>query len=334
MADKNQYHSPNEYTKIGVLAIPPGNHRVKIVNVITKTYGDSGKEGFEITLRVSNRRGLLWLYLICDPENEAKFEKRLMSFFCSFGITDHDLANYKNWVGKIGAVNVRHSVDEASGLIKAYVYYFLSGYQSYCLAPFRDVAEYGIEEEAENRILARYIRSFDMHRLWDYYRIILGMKYKDTEHAPYFLSDRNAEKLKCSLKQICVANDRCYRCELDTEHYIDRYVSCPRSCIFGHDINHEELADLLLTHIDRNLPSARKAARMLSRYGYEHALRDMASEFGHEVVLNGNGLLEVYDTEERKEWERTQAEWQKEWEEAFYAEYPKDAFGRPIFDSD
>lgn len=133
------YHNPNEYTQLGIISIPPGDHRVKIINVTEKVYGESGKKGFEITLRVSDRRGLLWYYLIRDPENEEKFYKKLHAFFYSFNITDRNLANYKNWVGKYGAVRVRHSVDDETGLIKAYVYYCLCGIQQDILPPFRDL---------------------------------------------------------------------------------------------------------------------------------------------------------------------------------------------------
>ena len=70
---ESRYYCPNEYTKLGIISIPPGDHRVKIINVTEKVYGESGEKGFEITLRVSGRRGLLWYYLIRDPENEEKF---------------------------------------------------------------------------------------------------------------------------------------------------------------------------------------------------------------------------------------------------------------------
>ena len=133
------YHNPNEYTQLGIISIPQGDHRVKIINVTEKVYGKSEKKGFEITLRVSGRRGLLWYYLIRDPENEEKFYKKLHAFFYSFNITDRNLTNYKNWIGKYGAVRVRHSVDDETGLIKAYVYYCLCGIQQDILPPFRDL---------------------------------------------------------------------------------------------------------------------------------------------------------------------------------------------------
>ena len=133
-------YSPNEYTRMGLLTIPPGDHRVKIINVVKKEYGRSGKEGFEITLKVSGCRGLLWYYLILDPNDEKKNYKKLISFFASFHIQDSDLSHYDKWVGQYGAVSVRHSVDEELGLIKAYVYFCLSGWHQSKLPAFRDIA--------------------------------------------------------------------------------------------------------------------------------------------------------------------------------------------------
>lgn len=137
---EERYYSPNEYTQIGLLAIPPGDHRVRITNVVKKVYGYSIKECFEITLKVSGYHGLLWYYLILDPGDEEKNNKKLSSFFTSFHIKDCDLAHYENWKGKYGAVRVRHSIDEETGLIKAYVYYCLTGWKRDNLPPFCDVA--------------------------------------------------------------------------------------------------------------------------------------------------------------------------------------------------
>ena len=136
----NRYYSPNEYTQLGMLAIPPGDHRVKIINVVKKVYRNSGKDGFEITLKVSGHRGLLWYYLIFDPEDEKKNNKKLSSFFKSFHIQDFDLSHYDKWIGQYGAVRVCLSVEEELGLIKAYVYCCLTGWQQSALPAFREVA--------------------------------------------------------------------------------------------------------------------------------------------------------------------------------------------------
>jgi hypothetical protein len=94
----------NENTKA---LIPEGDHRVVVNRVTVKTYS-SGNEGFEIMLDVSGYPGKLWHRIIMDPNNPEKTNHHLGKFFESFGITNYDLNHYDEWVGKDGAVRVKH----------------------------------------------------------------------------------------------------------------------------------------------------------------------------------------------------------------------------------
>ena len=87
--------------------IPEGDHRVKVSRVTIKTYS-TGNEGFEIMLDVSGHAGKLWHRIIIDPTNPERTNHHLGKFFESFGITDYDLSCYDEWVGKDGAVRVKH----------------------------------------------------------------------------------------------------------------------------------------------------------------------------------------------------------------------------------
>ena len=87
--------------------IPEGDHRVVVSRVTIKTYS-SGNDGFEIMLDVSGYPGKLWHRIIMDPTNPEKTNHHLGKFFESFGITNYDLNNYESWVGKDGAVRVKH----------------------------------------------------------------------------------------------------------------------------------------------------------------------------------------------------------------------------------
>ena len=87
--------------------IPEGDHRVMVSRVKIKTYS-SGNDGFEIMLDVSGYPGKLWHRIIMDPTNPEKTNHHLGKFFESFGITNYDLNNYEDWVGKEGAVRVKH----------------------------------------------------------------------------------------------------------------------------------------------------------------------------------------------------------------------------------
>ena len=87
--------------------IPEGDHRVVVNRVTVKTYS-SGNDGFEIMLDVSGYSGKLWHRIIMDPGNPEKTNHHLGKFFESFGITNYDLNRYDEWVGKDGAVRVKH----------------------------------------------------------------------------------------------------------------------------------------------------------------------------------------------------------------------------------
>ena len=99
--------NPNEYEAKEFTIIPAGDHRARITGVEQKTF-KSGNNGFEITLEVSGHGGSLWFYLVLDPTDTKKTNQRIGTFFESFGITDYDLSHYRNWIGKVGGVRVKH----------------------------------------------------------------------------------------------------------------------------------------------------------------------------------------------------------------------------------
>jgi hypothetical protein len=103
--------------------IPEGDHRVVVSKVTIKTYS-SGNEGFEIMLDVSGYPGKLWHRIIMDPMNPEKTNHHLGKFFESFGITDFDLNCYESWVGKDGAVRVKH--DTYNGSMSAKVLFCIT----------------------------------------------------------------------------------------------------------------------------------------------------------------------------------------------------------------
>ena len=115
--------NPNEYEAKEFSIIPAGDHRVRISNVEGKTF-KSGNNGFEITLDVSGHGGSLWFYLVLDPADTKKTNQRIGTFFESFGIADYDLSHYRNWIGKVGGVRVKH--EEYNGSQSAKVAFCLS----------------------------------------------------------------------------------------------------------------------------------------------------------------------------------------------------------------
>ena len=113
----------NEYEEKGFSIIPVGDFRARIVDVAQKTFR-SGNPGMEITLEVAGHSGKLWHYIVLDHSDTKKTNQRIGSFFDSFGITDPNLSNYRSWIGKVGAVRVKH--EDYNGNTSAKVAFCLS----------------------------------------------------------------------------------------------------------------------------------------------------------------------------------------------------------------
>ena len=61
---------------------------------------------------------------IFKKDDPKKTNQSIGSFFDSFGITDWDMSHYRNWVGKVGAVRVKH--EDYNGTTSAKVAYCIS----------------------------------------------------------------------------------------------------------------------------------------------------------------------------------------------------------------
>lgn len=114
---------PTQYEARDFALIPEGDHRVTITDVTEKQYS-TGNEGLQITFEVSGYTSNLWYHLILDPNDIQKTNQRIGMFFDSFGITNYNLSCYEDWVGKSGAVRVKHSA--YNGKINATVPFCLS----------------------------------------------------------------------------------------------------------------------------------------------------------------------------------------------------------------
>ena len=113
----------NQYEEQDFSIIPAGDHRVRIADVEEKV-SKSGNEMYEITFEVSGHNSKLWFYLVLDQSDPKKTNQRIGDFFNSFGITTHALGTGKQWIGKVGAVRVKH--EEYNGNMSAKVAFVLN----------------------------------------------------------------------------------------------------------------------------------------------------------------------------------------------------------------
>ena len=132
----NWTFDPTSYTeKEGFSIVPVGDHRVRILDVEEKTFS-SGNEGYEITLAVNGHNSKLWFYLVLDKSDPQKTNQRIGDFFNSFGIADHSMGSGKQWVGKVGAVRVKH--EEYNGNTSAKVAYVINRKNQDKLEPWKN----------------------------------------------------------------------------------------------------------------------------------------------------------------------------------------------------
>lgn len=127
---------PNMYEEQDFQIIPVGDHRVRIDDVAERTF-NSGNEGYEITLAVNGYSSKLWFYLVLDRNDPKKTNQRIGDFFNSFGIADHNLGSGKQWIGKVGAVRVKH--EEYNGNNSAKVAYVINRKKQDKLEPWKNL---------------------------------------------------------------------------------------------------------------------------------------------------------------------------------------------------
>jgi hypothetical protein len=146
---------PNTYNEHDFIEIPAGAHRVQITRVFKEKF-KSGKTCYEVTLKVSGYHGKLWCQFWDNPNDVAsKNAQQIIQFFDSFQIENRDLARYKDWVGKNGAVYVNHydknETDEFDYEYCAKVAHFITGKQRDTLPAWKDGYK-GAYKDMENPI--------------------------------------------------------------------------------------------------------------------------------------------------------------------------------------
>ena len=112
-----------QYEEQDFQIIPAGDHRVRIADVAEKV-SKNGNEMYEITLEVSGYSSRLWYYLVLDRNDIKKTNQRIGDLFNSFSITDNNLGSGKQWIGKVGAVRVKH--EEYNGSMSAKVAFVIN----------------------------------------------------------------------------------------------------------------------------------------------------------------------------------------------------------------
>lgn len=109
--------------------IKVGDHRVRIKEV-SKQISQNGRDMIKLVFDVSGTNLLLYNYIVFMDDRPEITNRKLTQLFDGFGIEDGNF-NLNSWVGKVGAVNVKHDEEE-----RAVVNYYINKNRQQHLPPW------------------------------------------------------------------------------------------------------------------------------------------------------------------------------------------------------
>ena len=112
--------------------LPEGRYRIRIKSA-DKAISKKGNDMLALQFEVSGSNQILYHYIVFMDDRPELTNRLLTQFFDSFpGIPEGDF-NMNNWIGKVGACQVKHDDDG-----RARLHYFLSGKQADAVAPWKE----------------------------------------------------------------------------------------------------------------------------------------------------------------------------------------------------
>lgn len=112
--------------------LPEGRYRIRIKSA-DKAISKKGNDMLALQFEVSGSNQILYHYIVFMDDRPELTNRLLTQFFDSFpGIPEGDF-NMANWIGKVGACQVKHDDDG-----RARLHYFLSGKQADAVAPWKE----------------------------------------------------------------------------------------------------------------------------------------------------------------------------------------------------
>ena len=100
-------HYFNQITDTNFPLMREGDYRVRI-NRATITFDHNDSAQLEIVLDVSGTARKITYYIGLNDGNEKYASNKLKAFYNSFGIRTGEQDDMNSWVGKMGAVRVKH----------------------------------------------------------------------------------------------------------------------------------------------------------------------------------------------------------------------------------
>ncbi|HCJ37849.1 MAG TPA: hypothetical protein DHV37_05930 [Erysipelotrichaceae bacterium] len=102
--------------------LPEGQYRVRIKSA-DKAVSKNGNDMLVLQFEVSGSKTILYHYIVFMNDKPEITNRMLTQFFDSFKDIPEGDFNMQNWVGKVGAVKVKH--EEYNGNEQAKISYFI-----------------------------------------------------------------------------------------------------------------------------------------------------------------------------------------------------------------
>ena len=115
--------------------LPEGKYRVRIKSA-EKAVSKSGKDMLVVQLEVSGSTKVLYHYIVFMPDRAEMTNRMLTQFFDSFKDIPEGDFNMNNWIGKVGAVMIKH--EEYNGSTRERISYFISADKQDDLPPWKN----------------------------------------------------------------------------------------------------------------------------------------------------------------------------------------------------
>lgn len=115
--------------------LPEGKYRVRIKSA-EKAQSKNGNDMLVLQLEVSGSTKILYHYIVFMPDKAEMTNRMLTAFYDSFKDIPEGDFNMTNWIGKVGAVMIKH--EEYNDSLRERISYFIKADKQDDLPPWKN----------------------------------------------------------------------------------------------------------------------------------------------------------------------------------------------------
>ena len=123
--------------------VPEGKHRIRVRSA-EKAVSRNGNDMLVLQFDVSGYSSILYHYIVFMDDRPEITNRKLTQFFDSFSDIKEGDFNLNNWIGKVGACEVKH--EDYNGCPSAKIMYFISADKQDSLPAWKEDADAGFKD--------------------------------------------------------------------------------------------------------------------------------------------------------------------------------------------